>query len=48
MEKGALREKAPTFGRGSSPRLTPAEFEVMDAAWKAGERTVIPGKLLTR
>ena len=28
MEKGAL------------PRLTPAEFEIMDAVWKAGELTV--------
>jgi predicted transcriptional regulator len=25
---------------GALPRLTPAEFEIMDAVWKAGELTV--------
>ena len=26
--------------KGSLPRLTPAEFEIMNAVWKAGELTV--------
>jgi predicted transcriptional regulator len=26
--------------KGSLPRLTPAEFEIMDAVWRAGELTV--------
>jgi len=26
--------------KGSLPRLTPAEFEIMDAVWNAGELTV--------
>ena len=26
--------------KGALPRLTPAEFGIMDAVWKAGELTV--------